>query len=367
MNNRIQQSMNIMKNITAALMLLLFIVSCSGESAQQTEEVQVKTVNVNTQPISPSTFKSYLRVVGVVETSDDILVSAEVTGRVLNHNVAEGEKVREGEVIMSIDDSKLRQEKARLEAVTAQAKENYERIERIYEEEGIGSEIEVLNARYSYEQSRSSLESIKVDLANTRIKAPFDGVVEQYMVEVGEMASPGMPAVRIIGDEQYKIVAGIPARYADVIRSGEEVDIWFDTQYSDTLNARLSFVGNSIDPQNRTFRAEALLPSEYDFYKVDMIANMKLTTLQQDSVITLSEEYIYKHDEGYIAYVLGEDEEGNPIGVMQEITLGPSYKSDVIITGGLNFGDVLITTGSAFLNDGTRVRVLEQQQMASGN
>lgn len=356
-----------MKNITAALMLLLFVVSCSGESEQPTEEVQVKTVNVNTQTVSPATFKSYLRVVGVVETSDDILVSAEVSGRVLDHNVAEGEKVREGEVIMTIDDSKLRQERARLEAVTAQAKENYERIERIYEEEGIGSEIEVLNARYSYQQSKSSLESVKVDLANTRIKAPFDGVVEQYMVEVGEMASPGMPAVRIIGDEQFKITAGIPARYADVVRTGEAVDIWFDTQYSDTLNAKLTFVGNSIDPQNRTFRAEALLPADYDFYKVDMIANMKLTTLEQDSVVTVSEQYIYTHNEGYVAYVLSEDEEGNSIGKMQEITLGPSYQSEVIVTSGLNFGDALITTGSAFLNDGTRVRVLEQQQMASGN
>ncbi|WP_367733208.1 efflux RND transporter periplasmic adaptor subunit [Balneola sp. MJW-20] len=348
--------------------VLLFIAaSCTGNNENQAteEDSLVKQVNVNTEQISPRSFNTYLRVVGVVETSDDILISAEVSGRILEHRVKEGERVQEGETIIRIDDSKLKQEISRLEAVTSQARENYERIRAIYEEDGIGSEIEVLNARYSYEQSSSALESVRVDLNNTNIKAPFGGVVEDIMIEVGEMAGPGMPVVRIIGDDQYKVTTGIPARYADVIRKGDPVDVWFDTQYSDTLVTRLSFVGNSIDPQNRTFKAEAILPKEMDFYKVDMITNMKLTTLSEDSVVVISEQFVYKNNEDYVTYVLDEDENGNPIGRLTRITLGPSYQSNVIVTSGLNFGDELITTGSAFLNDGTRVRVLGDETMAS--
>ena len=67
------------------------------------------------------------------------------------------------------------------------------------------------------------------------------------------MVSPGAPTIRLIGDENYKITAGVPARYANAIGQGDQVSIWFDTQEADTVNERITFVGNSINPQNRTF------------------------------------------------------------------------------------------------------------------
>ncbi|MBO6792947.1 MAG: efflux RND transporter periplasmic adaptor subunit [Balneolaceae bacterium] len=363
MKLNIQNTNTLMKtNYLASILSLLIILSaCSGaeEIPQETEEL-VKTVNVRTESISPSEFNSFVRVVGTVETSDDILISAEVTGKVLRYNIEEGEAVRAGQTILKIDDAKLKQEAVRLEAITAQARENYERLEKIYKEEGIGSEIDYLNAKYAYEQSASSLESIKIDLENTSIKAPFSGVVEEIMYEVGEMVSPGAPAVRLIGSENFKITAGVPARYANAIKQGDQVEIWFDTQDVDTLKQRITFVGNSINPQNRTFRIEIDMTKQVGM-KVDMIANIRLKTLQQNDVIVVSEEFIYSKDGRYVSYVLGENEEGKEVAVEKEVKLGPSYKSNVVVESGLEPGEELITIGSAFLNNGMRINVVESQ------
>ena len=95
--------------------------------------------------------------------------------------------MKKGQTIVKIDDSKLRQEMFRLQAMTSQAKEQYERLKKVYEEDEIGSELDYLNAKYAYEQTNSALESIKVDLENTNIKAPFNGEVETIMVEEGEI------------------------------------------------------------------------------------------------------------------------------------------------------------------------------------
>jgi len=353
------------QNYITLLIAGTVLLACGGEP-QETEsnEELVKSVNITTQTISPSNFASYVRIVGAVETSNDIMISAEVNGRVINYKVKEGESVRKGQTIVKIDDSKLKQEKARLEAMTSQTKEQYERLKKVYEEDGIGSELDYLNAKYAYEQSKSSLESVKVDLENTSIKAPFNGEVEAVMVEEGEIVSVGMPVVRLIGSDAYKISAGVPARYSEAIKKSDQVEVWFDTQVRDTIDATINYVGGSIDPQNRTFRIETTLPQDRN-YKVDMIANLRLKTVAMQNVLVVSEEFVYSKDDSYVVYVLSKDEEGKTVANERQVKLGLSYQTDVIVEEGLSAGDKLITLGSAFLDDGMRVTVKDEKTLAA--
>ncbi|MEQ9090614.1 MAG: efflux RND transporter periplasmic adaptor subunit [Balneola sp.] len=353
------------QNYLTILIAGTVLLACGGEAQEaETQEELVKTVNITTTTVVPSTFASYVRVVGNVETSNDIMISAEVNGRVIDYKVEEGAKVQKGQTIVKIDDSKLKQEKVRLEAMTSQTKEQYERLKKVYEEDGIGSELDYLNAKYAYEQSKSALESIKIDLENTSIKAPFNGEVETIMVEEGEMVSPGMAVVRLIGSDTYKISAGVPARYSDAVNIGDKVDVWFDTQVRDTLNSAINYVGGSINPQNRTFRIETRLPKNKS-YKVDMIANLRLKTVEEADVLVISEEFVYSKDNRYVVYVLSENEEGKPVASEREVKLGLSYQTDVIIEEGLTEGDKLITLGSAFLDDGMRVTVKDDKNLAA--
>jgi RND family efflux transporter MFP subunit len=223
----------------------------------------------------------------------------------------------------------------------------------------VGSEINFLNAKYAFEQAAAQLESINVDLANTRVKAPFEGRVERYLVNEGEMASAGMPLVRFIGSEKFVVAAGVPARYANVIRSGDVADIWFDDQDPDTLQGLITYVGRSINQQNRTFRIEVQLPEKEYSYKVDMVANLRLSTLSESNVIVLSEEFIYRKNDDYVVYLVSSDDQGNMVAEERFIELGPSYKTNVIVRNGLQAGEELITTGSAFLNDGMRIEVFD--------
>ncbi|MDZ7716245.1 MAG: efflux RND transporter periplasmic adaptor subunit [Balneolaceae bacterium] len=343
------------------ILILGFLVACSTEQPAQNEEL-VKTVNVETEVLAPQLFERYLRLVGTVESRNDVRISAEVSGRIENYFVEKGGTIQKDEAILKIEDSKLRSEKARLEAQTEQAKEQYERIKHVFEQDSVGSEIDVINARSAYRQSKSALESIEVDLQNTMVRAPFDAILEDRFLEEGEMASPGAPLVRLIGSSKLKVTTGVPARYSDVVNEGEQVKIWFDTQESDTLSAEIIYVAKSIDPQNRTFKIEVELPSGSQNYKVDMIANLRLNTLSEDNVIVVSEEFVYKKDNEFITYVKGQNEQGDIVAEKRVVRLGPSYQSDVIIREGLQAGDVLITTGSAFLNEGMRLNIIEAEE-----
>lgn len=341
--------------------LLPFIVlasACTGPE-EQNATVEVKSVNVETVTISPKDFTSHIRLIGTVGTSNDVLLSAEVSGTVVEHRVDEGDQVKQGEIILKIDDSKLLQEKKRLEALTELSRINYERLEKLYEEEQIGSEIEYLNAKYAYEQNKSALASIKIDIKNTNITAPFDAIIEDILLEEGEMATPGAQIVRLIGSGKFKITAGVPARYAGTVNEGDAIKIWFDTQQPDTIDAEIKFAARSINPQNRTFMIEIDLPQDHNAtYKVDMIANLELTTLTENNVIVISEEYLYREKEDYIVYVASKNENDITVAEKKSVRPGPTFQSNVIIREGLDVGDQFITIGSAFLSDGMRLNIV---------
>ena len=341
------------------LVFSLTLHNCSSDEMESSEpEELIKMVNVETEVLSSEPFNSFLRLVGTVETSDDVQLSAEVSGKVLMHVVSEGQKVQKGQTILRIDDAKLSQEVARLEAVVAQYETTWKRVQTLYEEENIGSEIDYLDAKYAYDQNKSALSSLSVDLENTEIIAPFTGVVETIFVEEGEMVAPGMPAIRLIGANQFVISAGVPARYANVVELGDRVDVWFDTQVQDTLAGTIVYVANSIDPSNRTFKIDIRLPSGKTYYKVDMIANLRLNTLSLNQAVVVSEEFVYSKGEGYVMYVKGTNSEGKDIALERKVELGPSFKTEVVISRGLAPGDEIITIGSAFLNDRVRINVV---------
>lgn len=341
------------------LVFSLTLHNCSSDEMESSEpEELIKMVNVETEVLSSEPFNSFLRLVGTVETSDDVQLSAEVSGKVFMHVVSEGQKVQKGQTILRIDDAKLSQEVARLEAVVAQSETTWKRVQTLYEEENIGSEIDYLNAKYAYDQNKSALSSLSVDLENTEIIAPFTGVVETIFVEEGEMVAPGMPAIRLIGANQFVISAGVPARYANVVELGDRVDVWFDTQVQDTLAGTIVYVANSIDPSNRTFKIDIRLPIGKTYYKVDMIANLRLNTLSLNQAVVVSEEFVYSKGEGYVMYVKGTNSEGKDIALERKVELGPSFKTEVVINRGLAPGDEIITIGSAFLNDRVRINVV---------
>jgi len=350
------------KILLTGILAIALLSGCSEEQAAADQEELVKTVNVETQTIEEQSFNRYLKLVGNVEAQNDVRISAEVAGRIIKYFVEQGDKVKKGDPILKIDDAQLIRERERLEAVTAQAKDNYERLKRLYEEESVGSEIDYLNAKYNYEQNKAALESVKVNIGKTIVNAPFDATVEDVFLEEGEMASPGAVLVRLIGTNKLKISTGVPSTYSDVVKKGDEARVWFDFQKADTLRLPITFVGKSIDPQARTFEVEMKLPNQSQDYKVDMIANVMVRTLQKEQVIVIGKEFVFQDGGQDVIYTLGENEKGKTIAHMQPVTLGASYKNEVIIEKGLRPGDQLITVGSSFLQDSMRVTVVESKE-----
>jgi membrane fusion protein, multidrug efflux system len=355
MNNRMKP----IKLLLCAALLFGGTIACELEETE--EERDIRTVDVETVTLEPSTFESFLRQVGTVTSTGDVTVAAEVTGVVAEVLKREGDKVNAGEDVVRLDNRRLTQEVRRLEAATNQSRENYERLNRLFENEQIGSEIEVLNARFTFEQNLSSLESAKIDLENSVIKAPFPGTIENIMAERGAMVSMGAQVFRIVSDEDKKIRLGVPARFANAVDMGDEAEVWFNFDPDKRYFLPVSFIGNTIDSRNRTFRVDINLPSELANIKVEMIANVRLRTEHILDVIRVNEEFLFQKNNRYVVYTAGVNDDGVPVAIENVVELGPSFENYTVISEGLDEGDELITLGSSYLEDGTRINRVDKR------
>jgi len=354
---------------SAPHIIALFIIagafaSCSGDVAQvdpatnaTLAQEQVRVVNVESTLIEAEPFQDFLNVIGTVKASEDINLAAEGSGRIVEMKVRRGSRVAKGAPIAKIDDAQIVLEVARLRAQNENARENYERRKAIWDKDKIGSELDLIAAKTTYEQTKAALQLLELQLDRTVIRAPFNAVVEDIISELGETVAPGTPVVRLISDGSVRVRAGIPARFAESVRVGDSVEITFDEFRNETIKSTVVFVGNSIDPQARTFSIEANIPNQGNKYKIDMVSNVRIRTRSYDEVIVLPQEYVFRNEDGYQVYLVGSDANGNTIAESRQVTTGAMFNNRVVITSGLSAGDHVITTGAASVENKTRIRV----------
>ncbi|MGD8726479.1 MAG: efflux RND transporter periplasmic adaptor subunit, partial [Gemmatimonadales bacterium] len=215
-----------------------------------------RVVNVEVATVAPEHFVDYVRITGEVEAYHDITVSAEESGRIAWFAVEKGTRVGRGQVIAKIDDAVLAAQVEEARALASVAREQYRRQQRLWQDDGIGSEIAVLQLESSSEAADARLAMMEERLRRTEIKAPVAGVFDEKYVEIGELVGPGTRIARVVAVDRVKVTGGVPERYALDIREGDSARITFDVLGGEEFVGTISFVGTSVDPSNRTIPVE---------------------------------------------------------------------------------------------------------------
>ena len=335
---------------------VLLFTQCGAPERMEAPEELVRRVTVDTEILQPERFRSYLKQVGTVTSDFDAILSAEVQGRLVRFNASKGDVVEQGQVIAKIDDATLQQEVRRMEAMVRQSKLQYDRQKELFDQ-GVGSESDLDNAELTYEQQAAALESLRISLANTEVKAPFRGTLEQTFVDPGELLSPGTPVARVVSTTELYVTVGIPSRYVGILAVGDPVRLQFNQREDLQVEGSIQFVGSTIDPQSRSFEVEIGFPNPNGIIKIDMVADVEVVLDDMPNSIVVDEEFVYSKQGIMVAYIVANDEQGNPISKEVEIEHGPVYKSETVVLSGLTPGDQFITNGSSYLQEGTRLQI----------
>lgn len=316
-----------------------------------------RVINVEVQSLHAQPFVEEIRLTSVAMANQDIQVAAEESGVIRELYVDRGDRVAEGDPIAKIDDRVLSAQVQQARAAADLARQTWERRQRLWEEDRVGSEIAYLEAKYAAEQSAASLSALEERLARTVIRAPFTGVLDERHVDIGAMVNPGQSVGRLVDLDPIKVVAGVPERYAPDVHVGDRAVLDFEALDGGPYEASVRYVGSTVDPQNRTFPIEVVLRNPRGSIKPQMVANMALTRRALTDALVVPQDALVRVEDGYVAFVAAE-QGGAPVAESRRVVLGPMQRNLVVIESGVREGDRLIVVGQKAVENGDHIRIV---------
>lgn len=314
-------------------------------------ETRIKLVEVTA--VQPQTFKHYISVQGTIESDNNVMVSPKTGGVITAVYVNEGDRVSKGQVLALIDDAVMRQSVEELKTGLELATTVYEKQENLWKQK-IGSEIQYLQAKNNKESLERRLQTLNSQIAMNRITSPINGTVDAVNIKAGEAAAPGLGVIRVVNLSEIKVAARVADSYISAIKKGDEVNITLP-DIKEEIQGKISFVGQVVNPQSRTFDIEVTLNNRDNKLKPNMLAVVNINDKTAQNAIVIEENFVQSSENGNIVFVAGS--QNGQKAQARTIKTGLSYNGKVEILEGLKSGDSLITTGYQDLVDGQAIKV----------
>jgi len=342
--------MNKSKILFSFLFLLLVLTGCSKQEGN-TENVAERVIPVETITISKTDIQRDIELVGTLAAWKEANLGAQTTARIEKIYVEEGSKVREGDLLFTMDDTQLAQAKIQYQV----AKDNYDRLKPLHETGSISqSQFDQVKAGYE-----TSEKSYKLLLANTQFRAPFSGVITAKKLNEGEvflLAPGGAGAPTIVSLMQIntlKLLVSVSETNFRDVKLNQTVEIVSDIYSGEVFKGIISRINPTINAATRTFEVEVKVPNSTERLRPGMFVRAKILIGSTVGIIIPRSAALRPlGTSAYYGFIIT----GNS-SKRVEFTPGKEFDSKVEIVSGLNQGDLLVTKGQGLLKDGSKVEI----------
>mgnify|MGYP000658933302 CR=1 FL=1 len=349
------ESLDALNSKRDSLKAELIIVS---EQIQEMDTSQTVSVPlVTTSEIKIEKFVHKVEVPGTVETDKNSLVNSEANGVIKQIHVKEGQKVSKGQALITIDSEILASTIQEMETALELADYMFEKQEKL-KDQGVGIEIEYEQAKNQKISLERKLKTMRSQKGKSVVRAPFSGIIDDLMVNEGEMAAPQFPLLRIVNNSSVTVNASLSENLLSKVHLGTAVEMVFPSLNDTTIISAVSNKGNYIDPVNRTFRIQMdvkkntlLLPNLFAKVKVTDFVRMDAMVISTETILqdTDNNNYIYR-----LIKISGSDTY-DVEKVM--ITVVKKFQGMACIEGDINEGDSIVLKGAKGITEADIVKI----------
>ncbi len=309
--------------------------------------------------VKPNNFNHFLELQGNVATKKNIILYPEFSGLLTKVLVTEGQKVVKGQLLATIDDGGMSQQLAQMEVQMSLAKTTFERQNRLWDQK-IGSELEYLQAKATYEGQQNAVNQMKSQLAKTSLRAPFSGIIDDVITDQGTVVGAGSSQIiRIVNLDKMYIEAEVPESYLGSIIPGKTVEVYFPV-LGESMNTKVDQVSNFINPGNRTFKITILIPNKDKHIKPNLTAKIKINDYSSKEAVLIPQSIISENSLGeqYIFITQNINKDSEAVAKKVIVKTGKTQGDFVEILDGVSSNDIIVNEGARNLKDGQNVKIL---------
>lgn len=316
----------------------------NATAPQSAPSAEKSVTNVRVRDSQSTMMSAAVTVTGRTEAARRVDIKAEISAQVTAIVQRKGEKVSAGAIIARLDerDRRIRATEAR-ERVRQREIEFNAASE--LAQKGFNSKVRLAQSRADFESAKAALARAEIDLGNTTLKAPFDGVIAEQMIEVGNYVDIGTVTFTIVELDPIKISGFVTEKQIGTIRQGDKVTARLLS--GQEIEGTLSYVAPAADPATRTFRIEVTVPNPDGILAEGLTATMRIP-MTPVLAHSISPSVLTLDDEGRVGVKLVNDEnkvEFRPVVIIAD-------EPDKMWIGGLPEQIRLITVGQDFVIPG---------------
>jgi RND family efflux transporter MFP subunit len=311
---------------------------CSSGDADGTEAPPERAHNVRVLELARTDLEEYIVISGPLRPVRGTDIATQESGVIRALSADRGAVVKEGQVVVMLDRRLLESEMKSAEATRVLHEYNEERTRRLFDANSVSRQ-EMLRVYTELQRAGEAERIARLRYERAAIKAPFDGMVADRYVEVGELVSPGMRVARIVDPFTLKLVGSVTEAEVASIREGAPAQISLDGA-GVVVEGAVSYVGIEASPANGKFTVEVMVENPNLLFRAGVVARARVRKAVHEEVIAIPRDAIVRTPDGLRVYVVEEDR-----AIPRTIELGAAQGLMVEVRRGLVPGDRLVVRG----------------------
>lgn len=342
--------MTVLKSALFMALATLFILSGCDEPVEPSALSSLPQVEVRVETLALSTAPVQIELSGTLQAVERATISARVAGQVVGLPVQVGAKVNKGALLVKLSAGEINARVRQAEVQLEQARRNLARESKLLEVNASTREmVRTLSERV--QTSEAAFREAQTMLGYTEIKAPFSGTVTDKLVEVGDLAAPGVPLLKLENDTALEVVIPVPEVQSQRLTLASRLPLSVPAAGLE-LEAQVREISPTVDPASRTTQIKLLLPDapglrSGQFARVALLDSPSTTLLIQRTALRQSGQMkqVFVVEEGQAR--------------MRLVRTGAESDDRIEILSGLRVGDRVVLDPPATLRDGQPLVIID--------
>ena len=292
-----------------------------------------------------------------------------VSGKVIQVGPREGEYVRKGQRLATIDptDYELSAQVAAAQLQQSRimferSRDEYQRMKTLYDSRSLAPN-DFLKFKAAHESAQQQLDQavaqtkiVRKRLSDAILYAPVQGFISKRSLEPGEMANPGRPVFEIVQLDPVEISVGVPETDVHMVRIGQNADIKVPALPDESFTGTVRVINVSSDPGTRTYMTRISVANAKHILRVGMVA---LANIRGDRVLTIATlpgEAVVRDQQGATEVFVYYPDQRRVYA--KRVTVGTVHGKEIEIKSGLSGDEAIVITGQGRLRDGVMVSAI---------
>ncbi len=321
-----------------------------------------RPVSVIAAPVVTADLKSTVTAVGTLEANQSVDLTSKISAIIKNLAFKEGATVSKGQLLVALDATEVRAEKAESQAELENSRKLYERTLKLYKSGNAPK------ARVDLQLSEMKVAEAKVQADQARlneydIRAPFDGVIGFHEVSVGSLVRPGDMITTLDDVNTLKLDFGLPEAFLATVKPGQTFLASSVAYKGRIFEGKVQAIASRVDPVTRIVKIRGTISNPDGALRPGMYLSVSLETGFEKAVLMVPEQAIIVSPSGSSLFVVAED----GTAIMKTITLGQRRRGWVQVTAGISGDDNVIIEGLQKIRNGSKLKVsVEEIEFTNG-